>query len=158
MWSQLTTKYPAGSLPDYRVVRINPATNEYALCGASDVGAFGFTLPKETFCELFDTDPQSPTYGQCLKWNWRRKLIARRWLCVLSYSDIDGVVHDQGIDNRYVLFTVPIEAAAGATIAAGKVCYQASDGMISDTGTVRVGVANSLRSAGPPAIWNVIPD
>jgi hypothetical protein len=146
----LTAKYPAGSLPDYRVVRVHPVTNELALCGASDTDAWAFTQPKVQITS-------APTF--------RRLLITRKHLYPLNYPDANETAQGSvtwwgggGVPAADWNLGVTLEAAAGASFSPGVVAYQAADGKISHTGTVRVGRINVQIDDAPLALWEVIVD
>jgi hypothetical protein len=62
----------------------------------------------------------------------------------------------QAVATRPTFSNVELEVAAGVTITPSEIVYQAADGMISDSGTIRVGVALGGGTAGE--IVEVVPE
>jgi hypothetical protein len=66
-----------------------------------------------------------------------------------------GAIGGAADQNRGVLIAlrnkpgvIEVEVAAGVTLAIGAIAYQANDGKLSDTGTVRAGVCTTGGTAG----------
>lgn len=128
--------FPAGGLSDYRIVKI--ASGEFGLCSSTDTNRIGFT---------------DATTGARLV-----RLAHSRYALIYSTTDQTAMGAFRSLAGDDMLRTVTLEAAAGATITSGAVVYQSTDGTISHTGTVRVGVAIKCVQSTSPELWSVFPD
>ena len=101
---------------------------EFALAGASDANACGFMTAAHSFDG--SGNPVIETTA--------------------------GAFQPRGSSNHSGL--VWLEAAAGASFTAGAIAYQAANGQVSHTGTVRVGLMIQIIRASSPTIWSILAD
>lgn len=118
-------------IPARRLVKLT-SSSEFALAGASDENAFGVTWESGS--------------DRCVR------LLGSTTSLTYKSGDPPPSLGSPLGQGPYVLLEAQPDVQVGGVV------YQAANGLIAPTGTVRVGIAVELVATDPEIVWKILPD